>query len=42
MKYVDAEEIADMICCLCSDYGRHVTGQIIGVDGGTQTLYPRS
>ena len=40
--YVDAEEIADMICFLCSDYGRHVSGQIIGVDGNTETLYPRS
>ena len=40
--YVDPEEIADMICFLCSDYGRHVSGQIIGVDGNTETLYPRS
>ena len=40
--YVDAEEIADMICFLSSDYGRHVSGQIIGVDGNTETLYPRS
>jgi NAD(P)-dependent dehydrogenase (short-subunit alcohol dehydrogenase family) len=40
--YVDAEEIADIICFLCSDYGRHVSGQIIGVDGNTETLYPCS
>ena len=40
--YIDAEEIADLICFLCSDYGRHVSGQIIGVDGNTETLYPRS
>jgi NAD(P)-dependent dehydrogenase (short-subunit alcohol dehydrogenase family) len=39
--YVDPEEIADMICFLCSDYARHVSGQIIGVDGNTETLYPR-
>lgn len=39
--YVDPEEIADMICFLCSDYGRHVSGQIVGVDGHTETLYPR-
>lgn len=39
---VDPEEIADMICFLCSDYARHVSGQIIGVDGFTETLYPRS
>lgn len=40
--YVDPEEIADMICFLSSDYGRHVSGQIIGVDGFTETLYPRT
>ena len=40
--YVDPEEIADMICFLCSDYGRHVSGQIVGVDGHTETLYPRT
>lgn len=40
--YVDPEEIADMICFLCSDYGRHVSGQIVGVDGNTETLYPRT
>lgn len=40
--YVDPEEIADLIVFLCSDYGRHISGQIIGVDGNTETLYPRS
>lgn len=40
--YVDPEEIADMICFLCSDYSRHVSVQTIGVDGYTETLYPRS
>ena len=40
--YVDPEEIADTICFLCSDYGKHISGQIIGVDGNTETLYPRS
>jgi len=25
-----------------SDYGRHISGQIIAVDGNTETLYPRS
>ncbi|WP_405278898.1 SDR family oxidoreductase [Cobetia sp. Ld8] len=39
--YVEPEEIADMICFLCSDYGRHVSGQVVGVDGHTETLYPR-
>lgn len=40
--YVDPEEIADTICFLCSDYGRHISGQVLGVDGHTETLYPRS
>ncbi len=40
--YVNPEEIADMICFLCSDHCRHVTGQIVGVDGFTETLYPRT
>ena len=40
--YVDPEEIADLIVFLCSDYGRHISGQVIGVDGHTETLYPRT
>jgi enoyl-[acyl-carrier-protein] reductase (NADH) len=40
--YVDAEEIADMNCFLSSDYGCLVSGQIIGVDGNTETPYSRS
>ncbi len=40
--YVDPQEISDLIMYLCSDYGRHISGQIIGVDGNTETLYPRS
>jgi len=40
--YVDPEEIADTIVFLCSEYGRHISGQIVGVDGHTETLYPRS
>ena len=40
--YVDPEEIADLIVFLCSDYGRHISGQIIGVDGHTETVYPRT
>ena len=39
--YVDSEEIADTICFFCSGYGRHISGQIIGIDGDTETLYPR-
>ena len=40
--YVDPEEISNLICFLCSDFGKHISGQIIGVDGYTETLYPRS
>lgn len=39
--FIDPQEIADMIAFLVSDYGRHVSGQIIGVDGNTETLWPR-
>lgn len=39
--YVEPEEIADLIVFLCSDYGRHISGQIIGVDGNSETLWPR-
>ena len=40
--YIDPQEIADMICFLCSDFSRHVSGQIIAVDGNTETLWPRN
>ena len=40
--YVDPQEISDLIVFLASDYGRHISGQIIGVDGNTETLWPRS
>lgn len=40
--YVDPEEIADLILFLCSAQGRHISGQIIGVDGHTETLFPRT
>ncbi|MEM7093056.1 MAG: SDR family oxidoreductase [Actinomycetota bacterium] len=40
--YVDPEEISQLIVFLCSDWAKHVSGQIIGVDGNTETLYPRS
>lgn len=40
--YVDPEEIADTICFLCSDFGKHISGQILGIDGNTETLFPRS
>ncbi len=40
--YVDPQEVSDLIVFLCSDYGRHISGQMIAVDGNTETLYPRS
>ncbi len=39
--FVEPEEIADLIVFLCSDYGRHISGQVVGVDGHTETLWPR-
>jgi len=33
---VQMSEVADMVDFLCSDAARHVTGQIIGVDGGVE------
>ena len=39
--FVDPEDIADMVVYLCSDRGKRITGQVIAVDGGTETLYPR-
>lgn len=40
--FVDAEEIADMVVYLASDHGKRVSGQVIGIDGHTETLYPRT
>ena len=40
--FVEPEEIAELICFLSSDYSKHISGQIVGVDGNTETLYPRS
>ena len=39
--YVDPEEIADMVVYLVSERGKRISGQVIGVDGHTETLYPR-
>lgn len=39
--FVDAEEIADMVVYLCSDRGKRISGQIIAVDGNTETQHPR-
>jgi NAD(P)-dependent dehydrogenase (short-subunit alcohol dehydrogenase family) len=39
--FVDAEEIADMVVYLCSDRGKRISGQIIAIDGNTETQHPR-
>ena len=39
--YVDPQEIADMVVYLVSERGKHISGQVIGIDGHTETLYPR-
>lgn len=41
-RFVDPQEIADMIVYLASDHGRSISGQIIAIDGNTETLYPRA
>jgi len=33
-RLADPEDIAHMVAFLCSDFARHVTGQVIRVDGG--------
>ncbi|MCP5026959.1 MAG: SDR family oxidoreductase [Actinomycetia bacterium] len=40
-SFVEPAEIADLIVFLASDHARHISGQIIGVDGHTETLWPR-
>lgn len=39
---VDPQETADLIVFLVSDHGKHISSQIIAVDGNTETLWPRS
>ena len=39
--FVDPQEIADLVVYLCSDRARSISGQVISVDGHTETLYPR-
>lgn len=40
--FVDAEEIADMVVYLCSDRGKRISGQVIAIDGNTETQHPRN
>ncbi len=40
-KFIEPGEIAAMVVYLCSDAARSITGQVIAIDGHTETLYPR-
>ncbi len=40
--FVDPEEIADLVVFLASARGKRISGQVISVDGHTETLYPRA
>lgn len=40
--FVDPEDIADMVVFLSSARGKRISGQVISVDGHTETLYPRT
>jgi enoyl-[acyl-carrier-protein] reductase (NADH) len=37
-RLISAQDIANMILFLCSDAGRLVSGQVIGVDGNIEYL----
>ncbi len=41
-SFVEASEIADTVGFLCSHKARHISGQIISVDGNTETLHVRN
>lgn len=42
MKFVDADEIADMVVYLSTDHARSISGQVIAIDGHSETLFPRT
>ena len=39
--FVSSDEVADLVVFLASERGSRISGQIIAVDGNTETLYPR-
>lgn len=36
--FVSAQDVANMVLFICSDLGARISGQILGVDGNTETL----
>ena len=40
--FVTPQEVADLVVYLAGPSGRHISGQVIAVDGNTETLHPRS
>jgi len=39
--FVSPQEVADLVLYLAGPSGRHISGQVISVDGHTETLFPR-
>ena len=39
--FVSPQEVADLVLYLSGPSGRHISGQVISVDGHTETLFPR-
>jgi len=33
-RFGEPEEVADLVCFLCSEKAAYITGQVIGIDGG--------
>ncbi len=40
--FVSPQEVAGLVLYLAGPSGRHISGQVIAVDGNTETLFPRS
>lgn len=39
--FVSPQEVADLVVYLAGPSGRNISGQVISVDGHTETLFPR-
>jgi 3-oxoacyl-[acyl-carrier protein] reductase len=33
-RFATPEDVAHLVCFLCSDSSRHITGEVIKIDGG--------